>query len=185
MERSTPRSQPAVERADRTTPRSQAAIDRADLAVSSRWTPFYKFFIPLVTFGMIAYGDHAVWVAQHSVIRNTLPEILSADALPLLLALEAAVVLLVLWMAIPLKRVVLTKTSLRVSNYITEITVPLSDVDEVGHLGWTPPRRARIWFRVSTGFGKSVTVIPPIQLTLQVRTGSPALEKVRRAVLFY
>ena len=170
---------------DRTTPKSQRTVERAETAISSRWTPFYKFVIPAAIAALLVYGDYAVWVAQHSVIRNTLPGILSPEAWPLLLALSAGLMLVVLWTAVPLKRVIFTKTGLRVSNYLREITVPLGDVDEVGHLGWTPPRRATIRFRVGTGFGRSITVIPPIQLTLKIRTESEVLEQVRRAILFY
>jgi len=156
-----------------------------ELAISSRWTPICKYVIPAALGALIVYGDHAVWIAHHSAIRNTLKGILSVEAWPLLVALSVAVMALVLWVAIPLKRVVLTSAGLRVSNYLMEIFVPLSEVSVVDHLGWSPPRRATIRFRIRTGFGHSVTVIPPLQMTFGSRVESEVLEKLRRAILFH
>jgi hypothetical protein len=156
-----------------------------EMLVSSRWTPFYKFVIPLVIGGLIGYGDYVVWFAHHSAIRNSLKGILSAESWTLLLVLSAGVMGLVLWMAIPLKRVVLTSDGLWVSNFLWKTFVPLAEVQEVSSLGWTQPRRSTIQFRIRTIFGKRITVIPPMQRTFDVRAESEVLEKLRRALLLH
>jgi len=156
-----------------------------EMLVSSRWTPFYKFVIPLVIGALIGYGDYVVWFAHHSAIRNSLKGILSSESWTLLLLLSAGVMGLVLWMAIPLKQVVLTSDGLWISNFLWKTFVPLVEVQEVSSLGWSQPRRATIRFRIRTMFGKSVTVIPPMQRTFDTKAESEALEKLRRALLLH
>jgi hypothetical protein len=153
--------------------------------VSSRLTPLYKFVMPVVLGALIGYGDYVVWIAHHSAIRNTLTGILSVEAWPILIALSIGFMAAVLWIAIPLKRVVLTADGLWISNYVVKTFVPLSEIQEVDQLSWTQPRRATIKFRNRTVFGKRLTVIPPMQMTFDRRAESEPLEWVRRAMLLH
>jgi hypothetical protein len=164
---------------------AKGSFNRMEMLVSSRWTPLYKYVIPLALGALIGYGDYVAWIAHHSAIRNSLTGILSRESWPLLLLVSAAVMGSLLWMAIPLKQVVLTGDGLWVSNFLWKAFVPLAEVQEVSSLGWTQPRRATIRFRIRTRFGRKITVIPPMQRSFDSRAESQVLEKMRRAMLLH
>lgn len=64
------------------------------------------------------------------------------------------------WTCIPLKRVEMDDTALYVSNYRTDITVPLRDVEEITENRWINIHPVTIHFYHDTEFGTSIVFMP-------------------------
>ncbi|MBA4071681.1 MAG: hypothetical protein C0497_07575 [Gemmatimonas sp.] len=132
--------------------------------LSSRWTPFYKFVIPPLVLGGI--GTSAVVAYLHPEPQR-MPPGLRADQGWLLLAGATVVVATILWWALRrLMRVELDDDELIISNYRTEIRVPLSNVARIGGPSWSSPPRYTLTFEEPTDLGRTVAFIPPITWTL-------------------
>jgi hypothetical protein len=67
------------------------------------------------------------------------------------------------WTCIRLKRVQLEGTALYVSNYQTEITVPLRDVADVTENRWINIHPVTIHFHRDTEFGASIVFMPKVR----------------------
>ena len=61
---------------------------------------------------------------------------------------------------IRLMRVVMTDRELRISNYLREIVVPLSDVDEVTENRWVKIHPVTVQFVRRTDFGHRIVFMP-------------------------
>jgi hypothetical protein len=67
------------------------------------------------------------------------------------------------WFGLPLKRVRLDDGTLRISNYLKQIRVPLSDLAAVSEkrlVGFAGPYRIILQFRRRTDFGDSIAFLP-------------------------
>lgn len=132
--------------------------------ISSRWTPFYKFVIPLLVIG--GMGTGAVMGLLHPE-RQKMPPGLRPDQGWILMAVAAVIAIAVMWWALGrLMRVELDEDELIISNYRTEIRVPLSNVTKIGGPSRSNPPRYTLTFEEPTDFGRTIAFIPPITWTL-------------------
>jgi len=69
----------------------------------------------------------------------------------------------ILWGGAGLKRVRLDSTSLYVSNYMKEITVPLNMIADVTENRWINIHPVTVHFRVNTEFGQKITFMPTVR----------------------
>ena len=67
---------------------------------------------------------------------------------------------LILWLSVRLKRVEIESGNLYVSNYVREITIPLTDVEHVTEVGWINIQPVTIHLRRATDFGDKITFMP-------------------------
>jgi hypothetical protein len=84
------------------------------------------------------------------------------------------------WLCIPLKRVRMDSTALYVSNYATDIVVPLTSVAEVTENRWVNIHPVTIHFHADTEFGSEVTFMPKVRW-FALWTSHPVVEEIRRA----
>ncbi len=132
--------------------------------LSSRWTPFYKFVIPLLVFGGLGTG--AVMRYLHPEPQK-MPPGLRPDQGWILMAVAAVIAIAVMWWTLGrLMRVELDDDELIVSNYRTEIRVPLSNVAKIGGPSRSNPPRYTLTFDMPTDLGRTIAFIPPIAWTL-------------------
>ncbi|MHB1097541.1 MAG: hypothetical protein ACYC3F_15380 [Gemmatimonadaceae bacterium] len=132
--------------------------------LSSRWTPFYKFVIPLLVIGGV--GTSAVMAYLHPEPQK-MPPGLGPNQVWILMAVAAVIAIAAMWWALGrLMRVELDDDELIVSNYRTEIRVPLSNVARIGGPSRSNPPRYTLTFEEPTDLGRTIAFIPPIAWTL-------------------
>ena len=150
-----------------------------DTQLSSRWTFFYKFISPVLATGGMVYGCWRAFVHpdEMHLTNGMRPE----QAWMIVLALALVVAALILWTVAPLKRLVLTGDDLLISNFLTEIRVPLSAIEEIGRASVTNPRRYTITFAEPTDFGRRITFLPPMVWSMNPFAESEALDELRSA----
>jgi len=85
------------------------------------------------------------------------------------------------WACGPLKRVRLDATALYISNYFTEIVVPLSQVAEVTEDYFVSGHPVTIRFHRATEFGSSVKFIPRARWS-GFQVSHPAIDEIRQAM---
>lgn len=128
--------------------------------LSSRWTPFYKFVLPVLIAGGMCYGTWRAYVRPDEL---RLPNGFAPEYGWLFVVLVGMVVALAIWWSVaPLKRIALDGDELVISNYLTEIRVPLSGVEAVSGRSVTDPKRYTLTFAEPTEFGRQVTFMPPM-----------------------
>lgn len=147
--------------------------------LSSRWTPFYKFVIPLLVIGGV--GTSAVMAYRHPEPQK-MPPGLHPDQVWILMAVAAAIALVVMWWTLGrLMRVELDDDELIISNYRTEIRVPLSNVAKIGGPSRSNPPRYTLTFEEPTDLGRTIAFIPPIGWTLGRRKERDEVVELRAA----
>jgi hypothetical protein len=148
-------------------------------SLSSAWTPFYKFLLPVVLIGVFATGLRTALEARgvYSRMPSTSP--------PLELILLGVVILagLVATTAFcaPLKRVRVSDDGeeLLVSNYMQEWKVPLGLVSEVTQNRWLKLRPITVRLRVDPGCGTRVMFMPPLRWNFLFWREDPEVEQLR------
>jgi hypothetical protein len=85
------------------------------------------------------------------------------------------------WTCVRLKRVRMDSTFLYISNYSTEIVVPLANVAEVRENRWVDSHPVTIRFHSDTQFGSQVTFMPKIRW-FGFWCFHPVVEEIRGAV---
>jgi hypothetical protein len=85
------------------------------------------------------------------------------------------------WACVRLKRVRMDTRALYVSNYSTEIVVPLANVAEVTENRWVNSHPVTIRFHSDTEFGSQVTFMPKVRW-FAFWSSHPVVEEIRRAV---
>ncbi|HEY5490780.1 MAG TPA: hypothetical protein VIK25_06250 [Gemmatimonadaceae bacterium] len=131
-----------------------------ELNLSSRWTFFYKFILPVLAIGGLCYGAWRAFAHPDEVHVSSgmRPE----QAWLIVFALVPVVTALHLWMLAPLKRVVLQGDDLLISNFLVEISVPLSVIESISGPSVTNPKRYTVTFAEPTDFGRRITFLPPM-----------------------
>jgi len=133
--------------------------------LSSRWTPFYKFVIPLLVVGGI--GTSTVVAYLHPEPQN-MPPGLNPDQAWILMAVVAVIAIALMWWALGrLMRVELDDDDLLISNYRTEIRVPLANVAKISGPSRSNPQRYTLTFEEPTDLGRTIAFMPPIAWTLR------------------
>lgn len=132
--------------------------------LSSRWTPFYKFVIPLLVIGGV--GTSAVMAYLHPEPQK-MPPGLGPDQAWILMVVAGVIAIAVMWWALGrLMRVELDDDDLIISNYRTEIRVPLANVARIRGPSRSNPPRYTLTFEEPTDLGRTIAFIPPITWTL-------------------
>ena len=143
-------------------------------ALSSAQTFLAKFVYPIVFFGLPVSCVGVFFSRDFARQPGPLLGLLFFLAFSLFAASSA-------WrIYAPLKRVRMDERSLYISNYSTEIVVPLSNVAEVTGDRWASNYPVTIGFRVATEFGSRISFLPKVRY---LPFGQhPVVEQIRRAV---
>jgi hypothetical protein len=147
--------------------------------LSSAWTSFYKFLLPVVLTGAFAAVLRSVLEAR-GVYSGT-----PGDAPPIDLILLGVVMLVAIAatavFCAPLKRVRVSDDgeSLLVSNFLREWTVPVGLIAEVTQNRWLKLRPITIHLRIDPGCGTRVMFMPPLRLNFRFWREDPEVEELR------
>jgi len=128
--------------------------------LSSRQTFFAKVVSPAVWIGGVGVLTLWLLVASNTSRDRGIP--LPAEVKWLLLALWLAGSAFAL-SSIRFKRVRMDEHTLHISNYLTEIEVPLADVTAVHENCWLRTHPVTIEFRRHTTFGDRVVFMPTVR----------------------
>ena len=115
--------------------------------ISSRATFFFKFVFPSVIIGLPSLTSVLLFLDDNP-----------AKWIVLLAAVTAF--LIMSWVCLPLKKVEVDGDSLRISNFVTTVTVPIAEVTKVTEAALVSIHPVWIHFRVSTKFGKRIVFMP-------------------------
>ena len=85
------------------------------------------------------------------------------------------------WWCVPLMRVVMTDSELRISNFLREIVVPLSDVDQVTENRWVNVHPVTVQFIRRTDFGHRIVFMPQAR-PFPLFSSHPIVAELRAAV---
>jgi hypothetical protein len=139
-----------------------------------------KFVFPLVWIAGFAAATLSLFLAPNSW---TTPDGQPPD--PRMKAVALLVMLVgtafIYWSCVRLKRVRMDSGFLYVSNYSTEIVVPLANVVEVTENRWVNSHPVTIRFHSDTDFGSEVTFMPKIRW-FAFWSSHPVVEEIRLAV---
>jgi hypothetical protein len=116
-----------------------------------------KVLFPAIWIAGFGIGTLGIWLDMFHGQGGTLPP----DPVKwLFLATWIAGTACILWVCAALKRVRVDARSLYLSNYLREITVPLTMIAEVTEDWWINPHRVTVHFRTTTEFGQRITFMP-------------------------
>jgi len=148
--------------------------------LSSVQTFAMKVLFPVVWIGGFAIATLSLFVFPNSWRADS-----GGPAGPLLkwifLCATLAGAAFIVWAAGRLKRVRMDATALYISNYSTDIVVPLANVAEVTEDYWVGGHPVTIRFHTPTEFGLEVMFIPKIRWSGFWAT-HPAVDEIRVAV---
>ena len=147
--------------------------------LSSRWTPFYKFVLPLLVIGGMGTGTVVAYLRPE---LQKMPPGVRPDQGWLLMLIAAVIAIAVMWWALGrLMRVELDDDELIISNYRTEIRVPLSNVARISGPSRSNPPRYTLTFEEPTDLGRTVAFIPPMAWRLGRRKERDEVAALRAA----
>ncbi len=147
--------------------------------LSSRWTPFYKFILPLLTVGGMGFG---AWYAHGHPEGQNLPPGVGPKYMWIFFAAVAVFVAALMWWTVgKMKRIELDDDELVISNYRSEIRVGLDAVESISGPSVTNPRRYTITLAEPTEFGRSVTFMPPMAWSLMSLGETDEVVELRNA----
>ena len=149
------------------------------ISLSSRWTPFYKFLLPLLAAGAICVGAWRAFARPDEL--NLPPGMPQASGGYLFLAVAAIVAVIIGWSVGRLKRIELEGDDLIISNYRAEIRVSLSAVENISAPSRSNPKRYTLTFDESTDFGRRVTFMPPMVWSLNPWKEPEEVDELRAA----
>lgn len=148
-------------------------------SLSSAWTFFYKFPLPVILTGASAAGLRRA-LEERGVYSGT-----SGAAPPIDLILIGAMAILAIAVTIafcaPLKRVRVSDDgeSLMVSNYLQEWKVPVALISEVTQNRWLKLRPITIHLRIDPGCGRRLMFMPPLRINFLFWREDPEVEELR------
>jgi hypothetical protein len=114
-----------------------------------------KFVFPVFWIGGFGFETVLLFGADHLGHRPPQPDMKWAFLGILLVGGT-----IIYWSCVRLKRVVMTDSELRISNYRREIVVPLSEVDEVTVNRWVNLHPVTVQFARRTDFGHRIVFMP-------------------------
>lgn len=125
--------------------------------ISSRWTPFYRFALPILIMAGLAVGAYMSWLHPE---RQDLPAGIPPQYAWVFFLAVGALVLVIMWFFLGgLKDVQLDGDELIISDTRTEIRVPLSSVEKISGRSLSDPPRYTLTFSDDTDFGRRVRFI--------------------------
>ena len=125
---------------------------------------FYKFFLPVLVTGGMGLGAWRTYGHPQDV--NLPPGMAPSYGWVAMLAMFVLVAGIMWFTMAPLKKVELSGDQLIISDYRTEIRVPLEQVEKVDGRSITNPKRYTITFREPTDFGRRIVFLEPMAWTL-------------------
>ncbi len=147
--------------------------------LSSRWTFFYKFVLPLLVLGGLGFG---AWRAFKHPDEVHMPPAMTPDygwVLIIVIALFAGGI--IWWTVASLCRIEIDDDDLLISHYRTEMRVPLASVESISGPSASNPKRYTLTFEEPTEFGRRVTLLPPMAWTLMPLGEPEAVRELRNA----
>jgi hypothetical protein len=126
--------------------------------LSSKWTWFYKFAFPTLWVGGFAFSTLIMFLAPDSWKEGD-----SRELRWVFLGVTVVGTLLFYWSCMRLKGVRLRGDVLLISNFETEIEVPLRDVEQISGSLLVNPELMWLRFRRPTEFGTKVVFMPPFR----------------------
>ncbi|MBZ5525588.1 MAG: hypothetical protein LAP21_25475 [Acidobacteriia bacterium] len=145
----------------------------APRTISSSQTFFAKIIFPTFWIGGFATATVILFLAK--------PDPDTAFMKWIFLPGTMAGALMFWWIYMRLKRVRMDDKALYVSNYITEITVPLSNVAEVSGSRWMNNQQVSIRFHSETEFGSQIVFMPRLRF-FSLWSLHPMVGEIRDAV---
>ena len=129
----------------------------AQRGISGLLTPFLKFvFAPIWIVGFGA-GVTLMWLDPQGLVAVD-PNAASERWWMTTLFVVGATLLY--WSGVSAKRVLLTDSGLRISNFFVAETIPFADIAEVSQFTWSHPKMITVRFTRGTRFGDSIRFHP-------------------------
>jgi hypothetical protein len=130
--------------------------------LSSAQTFFMKFVFPVIWIGGFSFGTLSLFLvgAQFQNNRGQQPP---PEMKWLFLVATAMGTAFIYWTCMRLKRVDMDAQNLYISNYLTDETVPLENVETVTENRWINIHPVTIRFREPTQFGERIVFMPKIR----------------------
>ncbi|MGB7624720.1 MAG: hypothetical protein WBN92_20430 [Terriglobia bacterium] len=144
--------------------------------LSSKWTWFYKFALPALWIGGFASITLSMLIAPDSWGAGD-----SRELGWVFLVITVFGTVLFYWSCMRLKRVHLRGDVLLISNFETEIEVPLRDVERISGSLLVNPELMWLRFHRSTEFGTKVVFMPPFRF-FHGFTRHPLVEELQEMV---
>jgi hypothetical protein len=125
--------------------------------LSSAMTFLMKFIFPTLWISIFGYGTLALWTTLLQGHDNQAPPV---GMKGVFLLMWVAGTLFILKFCAGLKCIKADNRNLYISNYLREITVPLTLIENVTEIRWINIHPVTIHFRGDTEFGQRVTFMP-------------------------
>jgi hypothetical protein len=97
------------------------------------------------------------------------------------LGLGVLIAVVMWWTVARLKQVALDGDDLLISNFLVEISVPLSAIEAISGPSATNPKRYTVTFAESTEFGRTFTFMPPMVWSMNPWAEAEEIGELRRA----
>ncbi len=154
-------------------------MDSSPRTLSSAETFFTKVLFPLLWIGGFAAVTLSLFLAPglwHG------PDAAPSDPEVKWVLLVATIVSIafIWWTAVPLKRVRMDENVLYISNYSTEIVVPLVNIAQVTENRWLYMHPVTITFHADTEFGSRVVFMPKTR-PFDRWSSHPVVDEIRTA----
>ena len=149
--------------------------------LSSAWTFFYKYLLPVVWVVGFAIGTRATMDNQRALSGGS-ANAATPTMLWLLMFVGLAGLASLAWFCAPLKRVRVGDDgeSLFISNYLTEWHVPAGLITNVTQNRWIKMRPITIQLRIDPGCGTRVVFMPPLRLNFLFWREDPEVGELRQ-----
>jgi len=149
--------------------------------LSSAWTFFYKFLLPVVWITGLTLGARASAYGKIADASGSPSASISQHAVMLLFFVGLAGFAALAWFCAPLKRVRLAEDggSLLVSNYFSEWVVPAGLITAVTQNRWIKLRPITIQLRTDPGCGTRVVFMPPLRIIFRFWHEDPEVDELR------
>lgn len=127
--------------------------------ISSKWTFYYKFIFPTLWIGgftlttVFMFLFPAGWKGSSDIRK----------ARWIFLGITIAGATVIYWSCMRLKKVYLRQNSLVVSNYLTEVSVPLQQIERVSGSVFMAPELVWVHFRRPTQLGRRIVFMPTMR----------------------
>ncbi len=148
--------------------------------ISSAQTFAMKFLFPTIWIGIFAAMTLVLFAAGDR-FRDAAGNPPPPATKWLLLLATAGGSAFIYWFCIRLKRVALDESTLVISNYQREISVPLRDVEEVTENRWISIHPVTVRFFRETEFGSTIVFMPKVRW-FAFFSSHPIVKELRTAV---
>jgi hypothetical protein len=148
--------------------------------LSSQQTFLMKIVFPMIWIGMFAVATLGLffWSGSFQGPREQPPP---PELKWSFLAVTCAGSAFIWWTCMRLKRVRMDERALYISNFSTEIVVPLNNVAAVTENRWINIHPVTIFFRSDTAFGSRIVFMPKARW-FALWSSHPVVDEIRNAV---